>query len=136
MGVPLLAGITGLDIRQASPFCYVWREENRESTLPPADTHGVHVACGAVFMLLAVLPCYAYGDPSGGTLFQVIMPTSAAIWGMWLIFANSLCRRAANLLRTLRRTSPDNQLAMCPVGFANHRQWKLTRVRSWQLCPK
>jgi hypothetical protein len=61
-----------------------------------------------LFMLLAVLPCYAYGDPSGGTLFQVLMPALAAIWGMWMIFANSIRRRAANLLRKLRGSSPDN----------------------------
>jgi hypothetical protein len=57
-----------------------------------------------VFVLLAVVPCYAYGDPSGGTLFQVLMPVLAAIWGMWMIFANNLRRRGSNLLRKWRGT--------------------------------
>jgi hypothetical protein len=61
-----------------------------------------------VFVLLPVLPCYAYGDPSGGTLFQLLMPTLAALWGMWMIFANSIRRRAATLLRRLRGIPPDN----------------------------
>jgi hypothetical protein len=60
-----------------------------------------------VFVLLAVLPCYAYGDPTGGALFQILLPVLAAIWGMWLIFANNIRRRASNLLRKLRGTSPD-----------------------------
>jgi hypothetical protein len=60
-----------------------------------------------VFVLLAVLPCYAYGDPTGGALFQILLPVLAAIWGMWLIFANNIRRRASSLLRKLRGTSPD-----------------------------
>jgi len=61
----------------------------------------------AIFVLLPVLPAYAYGDPSGGLLFQVLMPTLAAIWGMWMVFANSIRRRVGNLLRRLRGTSID-----------------------------
>jgi hypothetical protein len=60
-----------------------------------------------LFVLLPVLPVYAYGDPSGGLLFQVLMPTLAAIWGMWMVFANSIRRRLGNLLRRLRGTSID-----------------------------
>ena len=60
-----------------------------------------------VFVSLAVLPCYAYGDPRGGALFQILMPVLAAIWGMWLIFPNNIRRRASNLLRKLRGISPD-----------------------------
>jgi hypothetical protein len=61
-----------------------------------------------VFMLLPALPCYAYGDPSGGTLFQVLMPALAAIWGMWMIFANNIRRRASKWMRKLRGLSPEN----------------------------
>jgi hypothetical protein len=81
-----------------------------------------------VFVFLGVLPCYAYGDPSGGALFQILMPVLAAVWGVWLIFANSIRRRGANLLRKWRGqpegdasfaggsvlsepTSPDQQIA-------------------------
>ena len=60
------------------------------------------VLIAMVFVLLGVLPCYAYGDPSGGTLFQVLMPVLAALWGMWLIFANNLRRRGSNLLHKWR----------------------------------
>jgi hypothetical protein len=59
----------------------------------------------AIFILLPALPVYAYGDPSGGLLFQVLMPTLAAIWGMWMVFANSIRRRLGNLVRRLRGTS-------------------------------
>jgi hypothetical protein len=55
-----------------------------------------------VFVFLGVLPCYAYGDPSGGVLFQILMPVLAALWGMWLIFANNIRRRSSNLLRKWR----------------------------------
>jgi hypothetical protein len=69
-----------------------------------------------VFVLLAVLPCYAYGDPSGGTLFQVLMPVLAAIWGMWMIFANNLRRRGSNLLRKWRGTgAADGDVAESPL---------------------
>jgi hypothetical protein len=67
-----------------------------------------HLLIVMVFVLLAVLPCYAYADPSGGTLFQVLMPVLAAIWGMWMIFANNIRRRAANLLRKWRGISSDD----------------------------
>ncbi len=52
--------------------------------------------------LVAALPCYAYGDPSGGALFQVLIPFLAALWGMWMIFANKVRRRVSNLLRKWR----------------------------------
>jgi hypothetical protein len=55
----------------------------------------------AAFMLLGV-PCYAYADPSGGTLFQILMPMLAAIWGMWMIFAGKVRRFMASLLRKLK----------------------------------
>jgi len=55
-----------------------------------------------IFVLLSALPLYAYGDPSGGLFFQVLMPTLAAIWGMWMVFAHSIRRRIGNLFRRLR----------------------------------
>ena len=61
-----------------------------------------------VLVSLPVLPCYAYGDPSGGMLFQLLMPLLAAIWGMWMIFANRVRRRARILLRKMRGISTDN----------------------------
>ena len=63
-----------------------------------------------LFVLIGV-PAYAYADPTGGALFQVLMPTLAAIWGVWLIFANKLRRAFATLLRKLRGTSPEESPA-------------------------
>lgn len=76
-----------------------WREETMGRRCP--------LLIVAVFVLLGVLPCYAYGDPTGGALFQILMPVLAAIWGMWLIFASSIRRRASGLLRKLRGMSSD-----------------------------
>jgi len=53
------------------------------------------------FMLIG-LPAYAYGDPSGGALFQVLMPLLAAIWATWMIFANRVRRGFAGLFRKFR----------------------------------
>jgi hypothetical protein len=62
----------------------------------------------SILLLLPVLPCYAYGDPSGGMLFQVLMPALAALWGMWIIFADRVRRRARVLFRKMRGISTDN----------------------------
>jgi hypothetical protein len=64
----------------------------------------------ALFLLLG-LPAYAYGDPTGGALFQVLMPALAALWGFWLIFANKLRRGFGAVVRKLRGTSPEEQSA-------------------------
>jgi hypothetical protein len=55
----------------------------------------------ALFLLCAI-PANAYGDPTGGALFQILMPTLAAVWGMWLIFANRVRRGLTTLVRKLR----------------------------------
>jgi len=36
---------------------------------------------------------FAYGDPSGGMLFQILTPLAAMLWGAWLIFAGHVRRR-------------------------------------------
>ena len=59
-------------------------------------------------LMLVGIPAYAYGDPSGGTLFQVLMPTLAAIWAMWMIFANHVRRTVGNFVRKLRGSEPEN----------------------------
>ena len=58
-------------------------------------------------IVLSSLPAYAYADPSGGMLFQVLMPMLAAIWGMWMIFAHNIRRRVSNLIRKFRGGEPD-----------------------------
>ncbi len=67
----------------------------------------VPVIMVALLVLVVVRPVYAYGDPSGGVFFQILMPTLAAIWGMWMVFANGIRRRVADLLRKRRGTSAD-----------------------------
>jgi hypothetical protein len=62
----------------------------------------------ALFMLIGI-PAYAYADPTGGALFQILMPTLAALWGMWLIFANKIRRGLGTVLRKLRGKTPDPQ---------------------------
>jgi hypothetical protein len=64
----------------------------------------------SVFLVLIVaLPVYAYGDPTGGMLFQMLTPIIAVFWGLWMIFANSIRRGAAKLARKFRSVEPDDQ---------------------------
>jgi len=60
---------------------------------------GVWIAV-TLFMLIG-LPAYAYGDPTGGALFQVLLPILAAVWGMWLIFARKLRNGLGKIVRKL-----------------------------------
>jgi len=57
-------------------------------------------------ILLLGVPAYAYGDPSGGTLFQILMPMLAAIWATWMILANRIRRGVGDILRRLRGSEP------------------------------
>ena len=61
-----------------------------------------------LFILIGV-PAYAYGDPTGGALFQILMPALAALWGFWLIFANKIRRGFGAAVRKLRGTNPEGQ---------------------------
>jgi hypothetical protein len=51
---------------------------------------------------LAAVPAHAYGDPSGGTLFQVLMPALAGLWALWMILANRIRKSLSVLYRKLR----------------------------------
>lgn len=59
--------------------------------------------------LLVAMPAYAYGDPTGGMLFQMLTPLLAMLWGLWMIFANSIRRGAASFVRKFRHPEPDDQ---------------------------
>jgi len=61
-------------------------------------------------MLMIALPAYAYGDPTGGMLFQILTPILAMIWGLWMILANSIRRGTANFIRKFRNVKPDDQV--------------------------
>jgi len=64
-----------------------------------------------MLFLLAGVPAHAYGDPSGGTLFQVLMPMLAGLWAMWMIFANRVRKGLSLFYRKLRRTEPEEPTA-------------------------
>jgi hypothetical protein len=64
-----------------------------------------------MLFLLAGIPAYAYGDPSGGTLFQVLMPTLAGLWAVWIIFANRVRKGLSFFYRKLRGTEPEEPTA-------------------------
>ena len=66
-----------------------------------------HIILFVTLFMLTGLPAYAYADPTGGTLFQVLMPMLAAIWATWMIFANRVRRGLAVLIRRLRGSEPD-----------------------------
>jgi hypothetical protein len=54
-----------------------------------------------IFLLLVLIvpaPAFAYGDPSGGFLFQVLTPIVAALWGAWMAFAHNIHKRVAKAL--------------------------------------
>lgn len=52
--------------------------------------------------LVAIFPipafAFAYGDPSGGLLFQVLTPLLAVLWGGWLILAGRVRKGVSKLL--------------------------------------
>ena len=60
------------------------------------------------FFLLGI-PAYAYGDPTGETLFQVLLPMLAAVWAMFLIFANRIRRGIAGFFAKFRGSKPEEQ---------------------------
>jgi len=56
-------------------------------------------------MVISPIPAFAfaYGDPSGGLLFQVLTPLVAVLWGGWLILAGRVRKK---LNKLFRRTEP------------------------------
>lgn len=64
-----------------------------------------------ILLLLSPLPAHAYADPSGGTLFQILMPTLAALWAMWMILANKIQRFVGGLFRRRSQETADSNRA-------------------------
>jgi hypothetical protein len=60
-----------------------------------------------VLLMLVGIPAYGYGDPSGGTLFQVLLPALAAVWGIWMIFVGHLRRYLASVIERFRGVERD-----------------------------
>ncbi len=61
-----------------------------------------HLLVVAIIVLLTGLPAHAYADPSGGTLFRMLMPALGALWAMWMILANRIRNGVTALYRKLR----------------------------------
>ena len=61
------------------------------------------------FVLRLSAHAIAYGDPSGGMLFQVLTPLAAVLWGGWLIFAGGVRKRLGKLFRKFRSDTPDGE---------------------------
>jgi hypothetical protein len=64
-----------------------------------------------ILVLLALeLPAHgiAYGDPSGGFLFQMLTPLAAVLWGGWLIFAGGVRKKIGRLVGRFRSATPDD----------------------------
>ena len=73
-------------------------------------------------VMLVTIPANAYGDPSGGALFQVLMPTLAAIWAMWMIFANRVRRSLGNLLHKLRGSAATEHTILQSGSLATEKE--------------
>jgi hypothetical protein len=68
-----------------------------------------HIVVFTASFFLVGIPAYAYGDPTGGTLFQVLLPMLAAVWAMFLIFANRIRRAVTGLVAKFRGVKPDDR---------------------------
>lgn len=65
-----------------------------------------HAVLFTIPIFLLGIPAYAYGDPTGGTLFSVLLPMLAAVWAMFLLFANRIRRGISRLLAKVRGVKP------------------------------
>jgi len=70
-----------------------------------------------LLFLAAGVPVHAYADPSGGTLFQVLMPLLAGLWAMWMILANRVRRGLSLFYHRLRGTEPKEPTALPPADL-------------------
>ena len=58
-------------------------------------------------VLMAPLSAFAYGDPSGGFLFQMLTPLAAMLWGGWLIFAGAIRKKLGKIIHRTRLATPE-----------------------------
>jgi hypothetical protein len=79
----------------------------RRQLVPREKTVKHRPALVLMLFLAAALPAHAYADPSGGGLFQILMPLLAMIWGTWMILANKIRRGMMKLFNRLRGTVQD-----------------------------
>jgi hypothetical protein len=55
-----------------------------------------------ILVLMAPVRAFAYGDPSGGYLFQMLTPLAAMLWGAWLIFAGAIRKKVGKIFHRTR----------------------------------
>src|SRR4030095_5346833 len=75
--------------------------QTADHRVKPAQWYSAVLVVAFVVIVLP-LPLFAYGDPTGGALFQILGPLLAVLWGAWMIFANGVRKRVGNLVRRLR----------------------------------
>ncbi len=86
--------------------------------MPLARTNGYNTAMQrsrivffVTLFFLVGAPAYAYGDPTGGSLLPFLFSMVAAIWAMFLIFANRIRRTLAAFMAKLRGSKPEEPAA-------------------------
>ena len=79
-----------------------WRSIHERSRRLPLGL----VSLSLSLLLAMPAPALAYGDPTGGVLFQLLLPILGALWGVWLIVAGRARQAFATVLRRLRRAIP------------------------------
>ena len=62
------------------------------------------------FVPVMPLRALAYGDPSGGFLFQMLTPLVAVLWGSWLIFAGKIRKRLRKVIYRMRGVAVDDSI--------------------------
>ena len=75
---------------------------------PKRDSHILFLPIVVLLVLKLPLRAVAYGDPSGGFLFQMLTPLVAVLWGGWLIFAGGVRKRVGRLIARFRSATPDD----------------------------
>jgi hypothetical protein len=65
-------------------------------------------------LLAAPARAFAYGDPSGGYLFQVLTPLAAMLWGGWLIFAGAIRKKLGKIFHRTRLATPEEPGSSSP----------------------
>jgi hypothetical protein len=62
-------------------------------------------------VLMAPVCAFAYGDPSGGYLFQVLTPLAAMLWGAWLIFAGAIRKKVGKIFHRTELATPEEPVS-------------------------
>jgi hypothetical protein len=88
--------------------------ENNQKESTPLRSWQVSLCLMVVCLLAVPLPAFAYGDPSGGALFQILAPIVALVWGAWMIFANKVYLHTRKFVRRIRGIKEEGPEAAPP----------------------